>query len=129
MENRRSILQRQKRQRNRRLKCCWNCFNKGHLRFQCPEPKRISCSFCRKPNILSSDCACQTISLHPIEVHEIQAANYNLFVELPRIQPDEARNVDNLVIVIENPPNPSSDEEVDLDILEIHPEDDCLDDI
>lgn len=42
-----------------RKHCCWNCGKEGHLRTECPEPKQKICSHCRRPNILSKDCACQ----------------------------------------------------------------------
>lgn len=42
-----------------RKNCCWNCGSAEHLRYDCPEPPRKVCSFCRKPDVLSKDCTCQ----------------------------------------------------------------------
>lgn len=41
-----------------RQNCCWNCEQEGHVRYNCPEPTRKICSFCRKENVLTKDCDC-----------------------------------------------------------------------
>ena len=37
---------------------CWNCGNIGHTRNDCQNARRIFCSRCRRPGVLSRDCPC-----------------------------------------------------------------------
>ena len=119
---------------------CWNCFNSGHMRFQCPFQKKISCSFCRKPNILTSDCTCNEYvgspqrrniqNLSNNELQAIQGSNYPAQVQVPITQSDEYACRDNLVVIVNNSiPEIDSDDEDDRDILELYAESDSLEDI
>ena len=115
----------------RRKQCCWNCFKIGHLRFQCPEPKRVMCSFCRKPATLSIECTCrsnpsQDIQLNPHEIASLQIAEFPEFVAVPNAQADEYVQLENLAVVIEND---MSQYNYENDILEIPMEYEPLDEI
>lgn len=58
-----------------RKNCCWNCLQLGHMRFQCPFPRMIRCSFCRKPFVLSVNCTCRINEFHEIPEQEEQVVN------------------------------------------------------
>ncbi|KAL5288104.1 hypothetical protein ACFFRR_008763, partial [Megaselia abdita] len=110
--------------------CCWNCFQIGHKRFQCPYPKQPSCSFCRKPSILSVDCGCKQSLEHFAKLNVETVPNYNENVIVPINQPNgvtEYQSDENLMIIIENK---SSNEEGfqgnEDDFLEINAETDSL---
>lgn len=138
-------MNRQNRNRQRKEKklnklirelCCWNCFQFGHKRFQCPYPKQTRCSFCRKPSVLSVECGCDLsqenlVLIEPQVVNEI--ANYDQNVMVPVNQPNgeiEYQQNENLVFILGN--DNLSNEEIDHegdDILEIHAETDSLDDL
>lgn len=110
--------------------CCWNCFQVGHKRFQCPFAKQICCSFCRKPSIRSIECGCelsrQYIGLHNRRpIHEEQQPSYENDVLVP-----EYKQKDNIVIVVDNTKKQDEEgEEVDNDCLEINADTDSLNDL
>lgn len=113
--------------------CCWNCFQVGHKRFQCPFPTSRSCSFCRRPQVLTVECGCEASREH-LRVPEIQQPldaqipNYNPDVLVPLINGDEVagyEQVDNLVVFVEN----QSIHENESDYLEIYAESDNLEDL
>lgn len=126
-----------------RRNCCWNCFGIGHIRFQCPFPKVTCCSYCRRPGIQTRDCLCiesrlsynvpehkaynQPPSNNP---HPLRSTEYGCFLQNVIVPVNDSENnnteyveKDNIVIVIPN------QEVEDLDYIEIHPEEDCLDNI
>lgn len=113
--------------------CCWNCFQVGHKRFQCPFPKTPSCSFCRRPQVLTVECGCAASRSHfqisdPQNQLHTQLSNYNLEVVGPvsnRNEVAEFDEMDNLVVVIEN----ENAYDNDSDFLELHAESDNLEDI
>lgn len=113
--------------------CCWNCFQVGHKRFQCPFPTSRSCSFCRRPQVLSVDCGCLASREH-LQIPEnreppnIEIPNYNPDVVVPVVNEGEVagyEEVDNLVVFVEN----QGLNEDDSDYLELHAESDNLEDI
>lgn len=107
--------------------CCWNCFQIGHKRFQCPFPKVNSCSFCRKPQVMSTECGCPASRAHLV-VPEPQniAHNYEQNVIVPINDGNEVagyQEMDNLMVVVDN------DIHDDLDYIELHAESESLDDL
>lgn len=92
-----NLLRRRTLRRTERERVCWNCFMEGHLRFQCPYPKRIFCSYCRTPNVMTSECNCQSNEvmvpedivdiIPPIEEFE------NIQVEVHYVQEDDDRDI------------------------------------
>lgn len=133
--------------------CCWNCFQIGHLRFQCPFPRAIRCSFCRKPFVLSTDCNCRYQNSLNVSEHQYKRSSkrthkkksslsksdlrskYNENVVVPihasngEIYPVE---VDNLVVFVENEKideRMDIKENEDMDILEIHAETESLENL
>ena len=122
-----------------RNNCCWNCFQAGHMRFQCPMRKTISCSFCRKRNILTANCPCNEykgsikqnsiLELSILELKSVQKTNYPVHVQVPKTQSDEYISRDNIIVLINNENVDLNSDDEDGDILELHPEDDCLEDI
>lgn len=130
--NRRNI--RNRRQDERKLNeiirhlCCWNCFQTGHKRFQCPFPKVNRCSFCRRPQVMSINCGCSASRDHLV-IPEHQNAvihNYNQNVVIPIAEGNEVayQEMDNLVVVGENEAVTE-----DLDYIELHAESESLDDL
>lgn len=138
--------------KNRRLnqlirkKCCWNCMQIGHLRFQCPYPRTIRCSFCRKPFVLTINCDCRGQNLNiDVSEHQVQELpnldenrtppmneEYSAAVLVPMNLEDGSiqENIqDNLVVFVDN--NEIEDEkyEEDRDVLEINAETDSLDEM
>lgn len=132
-----------------RQNCCWNCYRSGHLRFQCPYQKLISCSFCRQPGVLTSECTCcesrsdSCVSEHrresgrslysitdPTNVRKTEYGSFQENVIVP-ISTEHNRmkykTVDNIVVLIQN--NVEEKEEEDLDYIEIHAENESLEDI
>lgn len=134
-----------------RKNCCWNCFQLDHLRFQCPYFKSLKCSFCRKPDVRSSECNCSEsrrhfhVPEHNDEVpanylnEEVRVTEYGSFsqkVLVPLNNDGETPSYvlnENIVVFIENEScndkEKQDEEEEDKDILEIHAEDCLLDDI
>ena len=55
--NTRTTVNNEVRATRRQLEC-WNCGNIGHTRNECQNPRRIFCSRCRRPGVLSRDCPC-----------------------------------------------------------------------
>lgn len=119
-----------------RKNVCWNCFQVGHKRFQCPHPKQSSCSFCRRPSVLSVECGCELsreqLAARSLEIVD-EIPNYNENVMVPVNQPNgviEYQQDDNLMIVIENEAviegRSENDEE---DFLELHAETESLSDL
>lgn len=126
-----------------RRNCCWNCFGIGHLRFQCPYPKVTCCSYCRRPGVKSCDCLCMESRLgYNVPEHNLENQNstnnknpfksteygcflQNVIVPVNDIEKNDTQYVekDNIVVVIPN------DDDEDLDYIDIHPEEDCLDNI
>ena len=105
-----------------RRKCCWNCLQPGHLRFQCPYPKRFLCSFCHKLNVLTLECPCQNVTITLEQSYPTQPVEPG--ISLPA---DE-----NIIVIIPNIPNDEQDSECESaleDILEINAEPDSLFDI
>lgn len=90
-------LSRKTLRRTEREGVCWNCFQKGHLRFQCPYPKRKFCSYCRAPNVMTSECNCQSNEIiapeniqeiiPPIEEFE------NIQVQIHYVQEDDDQDI------------------------------------
>lgn len=117
--------------------CCWNCFQVGHKRFQCPYAKQNSCSFCRKPSILSIECGCELSRLHiSLPNHRQEVAEripYHDDVMVPVVNirngAVEYQRNDNLVIVVDNNDDQNEEDEVDNDVLEINADTDSLDDL
>lgn len=136
--------------KNRRLdqlirkNCCWNCLQIGHLRFQCPYPKTIRCSFCRKPFVLTINCNCrgQNTKIDVPEHQRQESYNhceenlndptnheYSVSVVVPvKLENGSIHSVieDNIVVFIDNS---KDQEEEDKDILEIHAETDSLNEL
>lgn len=133
-------------QRIQRMYSCWNCHRFGHNRHQCLLPRTISCSFCRKPGVQTVDCRCQghiNLAQRHNSYRTYQGAKllntaeaYNPNVLVPNTsQPHSYIQRQNLVVSVPNDERiegemeTSQDEEEEEDILEIHPESDCLDEI
>lgn len=135
-----------------RKNCCWNCFQLDHLRFQCPYPKASKCSFCRKPDIRSSECNCSESRRHfhvPEQNDEALADHFNDKVRVTE-HGSFSQNVlvplnhggdipkyimnENIVVFVENEicngkEKKDEEDEEDKDIIEIHAEEYSLDDI
>lgn len=119
-----------------RKNVCWNCFQVGHKRFQCPHPKQSSCSFCRRPSVLSVECGCelsrQKLAVRSREIVD-ETPNYNENVIVPVNQPNgviEYQQDDNLMIVIESEAVIEEKSENDEDyVLEIYADTDSLSDL
>lgn len=119
-----------------RKNCCWNCFQVGHKRFQCPYPKIYNCSFCRRPSVLSVECGCE-LSRQQLAPRRFengnQITNYNENIMVPVNQPNgsiEYQPNENLMVVIENEMlYEEISQDVNDDVLEIHAESDSLSDI
>lgn len=109
--------------------CCWNCFQVGHKRFQCPYPKINICSFCRRPGVLSVNCECKGSKKHfrayqSEKVMVDSIPNYNPNVEIPILNGNEVagyEEVENLMVVVDN--------ENEDEYLELHAESDSLEDL
>lgn len=128
-------------QRMQRLYSCWNCHQFGHTRHQCQLPRTISCSFCRKPGILTVDCRCQNKHQphrfnRPYQRTEYlsTSVSYNSNVRVPDgNQPNSYVPRENLVVVVPN--DERNEEEMETneveeeEYLEIHPESDSLDEM
>lgn len=121
-----------------RLHSCWNCHQIGHTRHQCPLPKSISCSYCKKPGVRTIDCGCcnqqclPTTHRHPSPA-PMAEAGFDLLVMVPDSnEPNQYKEQDNLMVVIDNcnteNENPS-DENTDTEFLELDAEQDSLDDL
>lgn len=131
-----------------RSNCCWNCFEVGHLRFQCPQPKIEICSFCRTSGVQSSNCSCVESRLHfavpeqkEVDINNhcieesVKLTEYGPIQENVIVPVNVGENIvryipkENMIVFVTNTHaitnEPANDE--DRDILEIHPEDDCLD--
>lgn len=126
--------------------CCWNCFQQGHLRFQCPFPKVEVCSFCRKPGIRSSNCSCDAarqhfnVSVQPDQNDKIAQMNsialsYQENVLVPVNAHEENPQFeerDNIVIFLENHQSDEDEmitelyDEDDTDVLDLYAEEDDL---
>ena len=90
-----------------RSNVCWNCFECGHLRFQCPMPKQSACSFCRTPNVRTIECACRMPPRFEIpENEQIIVINYNedKTSDDETVRRSEDEDADVLVIFAENEP-------------------------
>lgn len=109
---------------------CWNCHQVGHTRHQCPHPKSFSCSYCKTPGIRTVDCGCnQLVAIQP-QPQENNHPLENLIIE-------NNPPMENLIIEVDNdnyvPEN--IEQEVDtetdenIEYLELHAEDDSLDDL
>lgn len=127
-----------------RRSCCWNCFQTGHLRFQCPFPKVEVCSFCRHPGIRSSECNCPEARAHfnvsDKFANEEHIRNSVLPYQLNVVVPVNAHceqpqyvEKDNLVVFVENNQSIEDDEvitelcdEEDADVIELFAEEDDL---
>lgn len=135
--NRRKQIRRRESERKLnkiiRHMCCWNCFQVGHKRFQCPYPTSRSCSFCRRPQVLTVECGCEASREHlgipeNQEPPNIEIPNYNPDVVVPVLnggQVAKYEEVDNLVVFVEN----QAMDDNDLDTLELHAESDNLEDL
>lgn len=118
--------------------CCWNCFQVGHKRFQCPFLKTPCCSFCRKPSVLTVNCGCDLSKAH-IGLHirrnpmKKQPSKYENDVIVPKVNEQngsvEYKRDDNLVVFIENESTDQNEETIDNDILEIHVDNEFLNNI
>lgn len=42
-----------------RASCCWNCRGPGHRSSDCPQPKRLFCSYCLKDGTTTRNCGCR----------------------------------------------------------------------
>lgn len=124
--------------------CCWNCFQMGHNRHQCPFPRIISCSYCRKPGVLSQQCNCDFSKLNSSHYRNCRNVETTSSMELVRHEnlvsvPNPENNdvpvlQENLLISISNnndepttEQDPTESEQEDL--LEIHAEDEPLDEL
>lgn len=76
-----------------RERVCWNCLQEGHLRFQCPNPKRIFCSYCRTPNVRSCECNCQSNEIEPAVIDPPIQEFENIQVEVLYIQEDDDKDI------------------------------------
>lgn len=38
---------------------CWNCGAKTHKKNQCPHPRSLRCSRCRREGVMTSECSCR----------------------------------------------------------------------
>lgn len=123
-----------------RMYCCWNCFQLGHNRHQCPFPRSISCSYCRRPGVLSSQCRCTTPNSYVRRIQRVQnvssdIGNYESNVHVPNIEKNNIESQrENLVVFVNN--NNSSGNIIEEDnsseteeYLEINAEDESLEDI
>lgn len=139
----RSRCKRSNLNREMRQSCCWNCFQIGHLRYQCPFPKVEVCSFCRHPGTRSSDCNCPEAKAHfnrhvPTVTHV--RTNSQLFA-LNVVVPINAHSEnphyeekDNIVVFVDNHQNSEEEDytiqelydDEDADILELYAEEDDL---
>lgn len=128
-----------------RKNCCWNCLQIGHLRFQCPYPKMIRCSFCRKPFVLTINCDCRgrSSNVSDVSAHQEQRCSnaeqnmiplnqeYSVSVMVPvNFENGTTHSVieDNIVVFVDNAQE-QVDNEDDRDILEIHAESESLDEL
>lgn len=129
-----------------RKRCCWNCFQTGHLRYQCPFPKVDICSFCRHPGTRSSECKCLDSRTHfstsiPIVTQPTENSNvlpnYELNVVVPmnaHLENPQYEEMDNIVVFVDNNQNIHEDDdnisnlydEEDADIIELYAEEDDL---
>lgn len=130
--NRKNKLRRQsERKLNKIIRhlCCWNCFQVGHNRFQCPYPKTNKCSFCRRPQVLSTNCGCEASREHleipePQNVEAVNVPDFNQNVVVPVMEGNEVvayEEVENFMVDVEN--------ESGSDCLELHAESDSLEDL
>lgn len=94
--------------------CCWNCFQVGHKRFQCPFAKQICCSFCRKPSIRSVECGCELsreyVGLHNHRQNYTERnPSYDEDVLVPVVNDQNGavkyKRNDNLLIFVDNTQN------------------------
>lgn len=125
--------------------CCWNCFQMGHNRHQCPLPRIIACSYCRKPGVLTHQCNCEFsrfnssyprnhgANVRPVANDELP--NYGNVVCVPNAENNNMPILrENLVISIRNnedePVNePESTESEPDEFLELDAEDEPLDEM
>lgn len=144
----RSRSKRSSLNREIRRRCCWNCFQTGHLRFQCPFPKVEACSFCRHPGIRSSECKCSDARAYfnvseNIAIEETKgnciSPSYQLNVVVPingHLENPQYEERDNIVVFVDNHQSTESDEvitelydEEDADIIDLYAEEDDLSEI
>lgn len=111
----------QERKLNKMIRqlCCWNCFQTGHNRFQCPFPKTPSCSYCRKPSVLSINCGCDLSRADlPLQENNEQVVEnmpeYDANVLVP-VNDENGfigyQENQNIILVVENHPDESNEEE------------------
>lgn len=116
---------------------CWNCHQIGHTRHQCPYPKSISCSYCKRPGVRTIDCGCcyENKQILPTSSHNVPAAStapagYDLVVMVPDSNiPNEYKEQDNLMVFVDNEHDNDSNEGTDTEFLELDAEQDSLDDL
>lgn len=118
---------------------CWNCLQLGHRRFQCPYVKMQCCSFCRKPSVLTVNCGCELSVLH-VDLHsrrrkvkKPKQPQYENHVIVPQVNEQngsvEYKEDANIVVYIDNDQEKQNEESVNDDILEIHADDESLENI
>lgn len=119
--------------------CCWNCYQLGHNRHQCPFPRSISCSYCRRPGVLSTQCNCTNHTSHVRRAQFVDNVShfegtYERTVHVPNIEKNNIESQrENLIVFVDNQPSQNNEnEESDVEpeeYLEINAEDESLEDI
>lgn len=122
-----------------RSHCCWNCFQLGHNRHQCPFPRSISCSYCRRPGVYSNQCKCtrrnsQVRYAQYVEYVPSTSSNYENTVHVPNTEKNNIESQrENLVVFINNNSNKNNEEHEEHseqeEYLEIDAEDESLEDL
>lgn len=114
---------------------CWNCFQFGHKRFQCPYPKQNRCSFCRKPYVLSVDCGCDLARqnfnvVKPQVVNVIPNYAENVIVPVRQLNGEvEYQQNDNILVIVGNENMNAENIKDGEDYLEINAETESLSDL
>lgn len=108
-----------------RISCCWNCFQFGHTRHQCPHPRETRCSFCRSPRVQTIQCKCHGATNHRtrnLSKNESQPSIENLVVQqdfdatvlVPNTNENAYEEQMNILVMVENEreqENPECEEE------------------
>lgn len=112
-----------------RISCCWNCFQFGHTRHQCPHPREVRCSYCRLPGVQTMQCKCNAAISHrrsernqlqpPLIQNSLQNEIFDSTVMVPNINENSYEEQENLVVLVDN----QNEEE----FLQIDLEEDTLD--
>lgn len=78
----------------------------GHLRFQSPLPKVDSCSYCRTPNIKSTECNCRSLRIEQLIINNPAVEKFeNIQIEVMHVEADpDLEDKDILQILAEDEP-------------------------